>query len=300
MCRNADKLYYPIEESIRSALPLVDEFVVAVGKGDDDDRTLEIVKAIQSEKVKIIESEWDLDAFPRGMVHAQQSDLAKSNCSGDWLIYLQADEVLHENDLPKIRKACEDCFDDRSIEGFVFHYHHFWGDYDHVIDSHAWYKKEVRVVRNLPEIHSWQSAQSFRFIPHFDGKSYRAKHGSRKLKVKAIDAYIFHYGWVRPPHIMTAKMNALDKNHSHATAQYQNDFDYGDMRKIARFKGMHPKAMETRIARLDWNDRLNFSGASLQRKFLFKHERTKYKLISWIENHVFGGRAVFQFKNYRE
>lgn len=35
--RNGIKLYYPVVETIKSILPLVDEFVIAVGKGDEDD-----------------------------------------------------------------------------------------------------------------------------------------------------------------------------------------------------------------------------------------------------------------------
>lgn len=300
MCRNADKLYYPIKESILSALPLVNEYVVAIGKSDEDDRTLEIVKSIDSDKIKIIETEWDVNAFPNGTVHAQQTDLAKSHCTGDWLLYLQADEVLHEQDHQEIKKACARHQADLNIEGFLFKYHHFWGDYDHVVRSHGWYSEEIRIIRNTPEIHSWQSAQSFRYIPNFDGKSYRTKEGTRKLKVKKMNASIYHYGWVRPPEIMTAKMNALDKNHSHELTQYRGEFDFGDMRKLQAFNDSHPQVMEERIQKMNWKGKLNFSGKALNRSFRFKHERARYKILSWIESQFFGGRQILQFKNWRE
>jgi hypothetical protein len=213
MCRNAEKLYYPIKESILSVLPLVDEFVVAIGRGDDDDRTLELVRSIDSEKIKIIETKWDLEAFPNGTIHAQQTDLAKAHCSGDWLIYLQADEVIHEQDYSEIKEKCTTYLNDLKVEAFMLKYRHYWGDYQHYINAHGWYKKEIRIIRNSPDIHSWESAQSFRSIPAFDGKSYRQKPGSRKLNALELKAYVYHYGWVRPPSLMTAKMKALDKNH---------------------------------------------------------------------------------------
>ncbi len=300
ICHNADKLYYPIKESILSALPIVDEFVVAVGKSDEDDHSLEIVKSIVSDKIKIIQTEWDVSAFPNGTVHAKQTDLAKSHCSGDWLIYLQADEVLHERDHQEIKRACQTHLTDLNIEGFLFRYNHFWGDYDHVVRSHGWYNEEIRIIRNRSEIHSWQSAQSFRHISNFDGKSYRAKEGTRKLKVKKLNASIFHYGWVRPPAVMTAKMNALDNNHSRQEPQYHQDFDYGDMRKIDTYSISHPKVMEERIQEMNWKDRLNFSGEALKRSFLFKHERPRYRILSWIEDQLFGGRQIMRFKNWRE
>lgn len=300
MCKNADKLYYPIKESILSALPLVDEFVIAIGKGDPGDRTMEMVQSIASEKIKIIETEWDVNAFPYGTVHAQQTDIAKSHCTGDWLIYLQADEVLHEKDHADIKSACEKHLMDSSIQGFLFQYHHFWGDYEHVVCSHGWYNEEIRIIRNSPGIHSWQSAQSFRYIPNFDGKSYRTKQGTQKLKVKKIKASVYHYGWVRPPEIMTVKMNALDKIHSHEMIKYEGYFDYGDMKKLLPFEASHPKVMGERITQLDWEDKLNFRGKPLKRSFKFKHERGRYKLLSWIENNLLGGRQIARFKNWIE
>ena len=39
MGKNVQKLYYPIKQSIMSILPIVDEFVVALGDSDEDDET---------------------------------------------------------------------------------------------------------------------------------------------------------------------------------------------------------------------------------------------------------------------
>ncbi len=52
--RNATKLYYPVKESILSILPIVDEFVIALGKGDADDQTLSEIQQIKSDKIRII------------------------------------------------------------------------------------------------------------------------------------------------------------------------------------------------------------------------------------------------------
>jgi len=55
--RNAVKLDYPVVESIMSILPMVEEFVISVGKSDDG--TLEMIRALNEPKIKIIESIWD-------------------------------------------------------------------------------------------------------------------------------------------------------------------------------------------------------------------------------------------------
>lgn len=56
--RNAVNNDYPIVEAIQSILPICDEFVVAVGRSDDG--TLELIKSIESPKLRIIETIWNL------------------------------------------------------------------------------------------------------------------------------------------------------------------------------------------------------------------------------------------------
>lgn len=297
ICRNADKLYYPIRESITSLLPIVDEFVVAVGKSDQDDHTLERIRSIHDSKIRIIETGWDLEAFPKGTVHAQQTDLAKSHCTGDWLFYLQADEVLHETYHEQVLRCCTERLDDPDVEGFLFDYIHFWGDYGHYQDAHSWYDREIRIIRNRPDIHSWMSAQSFRVIPGFDGRSYREKRGTRKLKVVDSGARIHHYGWVRPPEVMTKKMNELDRIHSHSTTRFTGVMNYGDLSNLPRFTGTHPAVMKDWIARFNWQEQLDRWQQNHSGQF-FKHDRLRVKLLTLLEQRFFAGKRIFGSKNY--
>jgi hypothetical protein len=306
MVRNATQLFYPIRQSIESILPLVDEFVIAVGKGDEDDLTLEEIRKIDSKKVRIIETEWDLEKYPNGMENAHQTDLAKEACSGDWLFYLQADEVVHEQYLPVIRARCEELLDDQAIEGLLFGYKHFWGDFQHYQISHGWYPFEIRIVRNDPDIHSWESAQSFRRIPDFDGLNYRQQEGTYKLKVAKVDAEIYHYGWVRPPHLMQNKRKALDTIHKGAervAALYATappEFDYGPMSLLETFQETHPAVMEEWIQQFDWADQLYETEADAPpNRTHHKHERPKYRLLTFLEQRILGGRQIGGFRNYK-
>jgi hypothetical protein len=301
--RNAQKLHYPIAESIRSILPICDEFVIAIGKGEEDDRTREEVAAIGSDKIRIIDTEWDLEKYPRGMEHAHQTDIARQACSGDWLFYVQADEVVHERYLPTIQQHCQQFVDDTEVEGFLFSYRHFWGDYDHYVDSFGWYPCEVRIVRNDPDIHSWESAQSFRRIPDFDGVNYRQQEGTFKLKVVKIDAYMYHYGWVRPPRAMMTKSMYINVNHRGAQEAQREiyrtvPFDYGPLKKAKRYIDTHPAVMQDRIDRFDWADQLNYSSKSAPGTKPHKHMRLKNRCIGWIHCTLFGGLPVIGFKNW--
>ncbi len=307
MGKNALKLYYPMRQSVESILPLVDEFVVVLGDSDEDDFTRTEIEAIGSEKIRIVDTVWDIEKYPRGMEHAHQTDLAMQHCTGDWLFYLQSDEVIHEKDLETIRKRCEHLLPHPEVEGLLFRYLHYWGDYEHIQDGHCWYRKEIRIVRNHPEIHSWESAQSFRRIPDFNGRNYRQQQGTYKLKVAEVDAEIFHYGWVRPPALMQSKIKAFNLNHRGrkrveeqvAARHFDRGFDYGNLSKVTRYKGGHPAVMKSWIARFNWRDQLRFSGPDRSlNPVISKHDKPKYRFLSWLEKNLPGDRRLGEFKNY--
>jgi len=302
--RNGAKLHYPIVESIRSALPIVDEFVIALGDSDPDDDTREKIEALGSDKIVIFDTVWDLERFPNGTEYAHQTDLAKERCTGDWLLYVQGDEVLHEDDLPTIVASCERWLDHPEVDALLFDYLHFWGDYDHALDSHRWYKQEMRIVRNDPSIHSIRDAQSFRRIQDFDGLSYGVKEGTEKLVAVHSGARIFHYGWVRPPARMGSKVKSFNAHHESSPGaereqvMVEKPFDYGPLGAIPRFEETHPAIMKERIAELDWSADLDQSTRIAGRKPVHPHERTKYRAITWLERTFFGGRHLFASRNY--
>lgn len=300
--RNGIKLYYPVVESIRSILPIVDEFVVAVGRGDQDDTTHESISSIGDSKIRIIDTVWEEKYFNKGIINSLQTDIAKESCNGDWLFYLQADEVVHEKYLDIIYKRCEDLLDVQQVEGLLFSYKHFWGDYHHFHQGHGWYPHEIRIVRNRPEIHSWQSAQSFRRFDYYENP--RQEHGHHKLRVVKVNAEIYHYGWVRPPHLMQNKRRALNSVHwglQRANRVFDHapqEFDYGPLRRLALFKESHPRIMEKKIREMNWNEKLQFSGKPNSGRVLHKHEKLKYRFLSFLEKWLTNGRQIGGFKNY--
>lgn len=307
MGKNAVKLYYPMKQAVMSILPIVDEFVVALGNDDEDDKTREQLLSIGSDKIRIVDTVWDIEKFPKGMEHAHQTDIAKSYCTGDWLFYLQSDEVIHEKYLPIIKNRCLELLDDKEIEGLVFNYHHFWGDYDHIQDGHCWYRKEIRIIRNNPVIHSWESAQSFRKIPQFDSLNYRVQEGTYKLKVANSGASVYHYGWVRPPVLMQNKIKAFSMNHRGKASvdkqitdhMFDKVFDYGNLSYLTRFEGSHPVVMKEWIDQFDWKHQLRYSGQrDTTNTIRNKHEKPKYRVISWIEKYLIFRLRLGEFKNY--
>lgn len=290
-----------------SALPLCDEFVIALGNNDDDDRTEELINSIGSEKIKIVRTVWDSAKYPKNTEYARQTDIAKQHCTGDWLLYIQSDEAIHEKDHAEIKAAMRGYLSNERVEGFLFHYNHFWGDYTHVHNSHGWYKKEMRIIRNKPEFHSWKDAQSFRAYEHFnegDYREYQRSEGTRKLRVVQLNARIFHYGYARPPYIMSGKRKKTFATYHGAEKSQKllkdlkDEFDYGPLNRVPKFNGTHPEVMKEWIAKMDWQDQLQQSGPPRKDRKPHTHERVKYRLLSFIENAFFGGKTLFDFRNY--
>lgn len=243
--RNAVKLDYPIIEAITSVLPICDEFVIAVGNSEDE--TLALIQSIDSPKIKIIETEWDDSLREGGRVLAVETDKAFSEVAddADWAFYIQGDEVIHEKYLNTVKKAMQQHKDNPAIDGLLFKYKHFYGSYDYIADSRVWYRREIRVVRKRADIFAYRDAQGFRKQPN------------EKLRVKLIDAYIYHYGWVREPDKQQAKQRAFHSlwKDDQEVAEFvgsASEFDYSNVDSLALFKETHPKVMQPRIDRMNW------------------------------------------------
>ncbi len=257
--RNAVRLRYPLVESIRSALPLVDEMVVNVGRSDDG--TLELVRGIGDPRIVIVESVWDERSLERGRVLAEQTDIALEHTTGDTCLYLQADEVLHEDDHPALRAALARLHDDPRVEGLVLDWIHFYGSFHTVGMSRRWYRQEVRAFKAGLGVRSWKDAQGFRIWappPGFRGERPRSlKPGdpARKLRVAPAGARVFHYGWVRPPAQQTEKLAEFERLYQGDEARRRRlarGFSYDVEEKVRPFTGTHPATMAARVAAEDW------------------------------------------------
>ncbi len=285
--RNGVRLKYPFEASIKSLLPLVDELIVSVGQSDDNTR--QVVQNIKDSKIKIVDSVWDEQLREGGRVLAEETNKAHAQVAtdADWLVYLQADEVLHEKDIPVIREAMQQNLTNLNVEGLLLSYIHFFGHYKYVADGIKWYDKEIRIIRNNPQILSYQDAQGFRMA------------NGNKLRVKEVKACVYHYGWVKHPADMLQKHIAIGQ-YWRSTSEYeswqkeiqqayQNDSIFQSIDSLKLFEGNHPEVMHTNIAAADWSLELDIS------KKNFKNY--KYHLYYWMKQ-KFGWRPFARY-NYR-
>jgi glycosyltransferase involved in cell wall biosynthesis len=281
--RNGQKFGYPFAESIRSILPIVDEFVVALGPCNDD--TEKMLREIGNPKIRIIPTQWNerirSDYSLKGFVYGQQKSIALFNCTGDWAFYLEGDEVVHEDDLPKIRGAMERYLNDERVEALAFDYLHFYGNKNTYAWSPRWYRSEARIIRNTIPV--WGPKGLFFVVPdsHATGRYPRAAHTG---------ATIYHYGWVRNEEQMNLKTAATHKfwdDQSLPTMDYANI----DPAVLKLFTGTHPKVVQKWLPKaeglfqtnpnylLTTRDKKHRAMLKLEQWFGFQFNKKHYRLV---------------------
>lgn len=251
-----------------------------VGHSEDD--TKELIHKIGSSKIKIFDSTWNESLREGGRVLAVETNKALDRVSAEsnWAFYIQGDEVIHENYLSSIKATMETWKDDNRVEGLVFNYKHFYGSYDYFGDSTRWYRKEVRIIRPDPSIRSFRDAQGFQ------------KNG-RPLKVKAVNAEVYHYGWVKPPSKQQEKQkyfNALWHTDSWMKKNIAatNEFEYSQIDSLTKFNGTHPVVMKNRIKNKNWKFDFDLS-----------KKKTGFKSALKIAFEKLFGFRIGEYKNYK-
>lgn len=278
--RNAVKYDYPIVEAIQSILPLCDEVIVAVGNSEDN--TLELVQNIDT-KVRTISTTWDDSLREGGQVLAIETNkaLKEIHSDADWCIYIQGDEVMHEDYYDNIRAAMKQHVHNNKVDGLLFNYRHFYGSYDYIGDAIKWYPREIRIIKNNPAIFSYRDAQGFRKEPN------------EKLNVVAIDAYIHHYGWVKSPEAIQTKKEEFQKLwHDDQWIEKNvvakaNEVDTSAVSVLYKFEGKHPKYIQPRIKRQGWSFEHDISKNTFT---------LKQRIKKWVQKVT--GLPLGEYQNY--
>jgi hypothetical protein len=275
--RNAIKLDFPVEPSIRSILPVCDEVVVNVGRSEDD--TLALVRSIGDPKIRIIETEWDMSR--QNAVLGFETHRAMRECRHPWGIYIQADEVLHERGAEELAAAVQRYNGDFRVEGLLVRYLHFYGGFETVATHRRWYRREVRAVRLDPalDIRPYQGAQGFRVGPEH-----------RKIRARLTGAEMFHYGWARPTQALREKRNLGRTMYPWRNAE-ENRPLLAWIPGIRRFGGSHPAVAQA------WIEARQHDPERVIEPRRFRWRFLRYYISGFIERLT--GMRVFEFRNYK-
>ena len=240
-CTNAIQDEYYIIEGIKSALLFADEVIVM--DGGSTDNTIEEIKKINDNRVKIYCNKW-LDSLGKGM-YAINKSLAIGRCSSDWCILMDSDEVFHEEDVNQIKRIPESLGD--NFIAAEFHTLHFYRDYQHVMngcpDWKDLYNKKIYMVKNGLCIH--HGAVGMEADAHVDNNGQpipRENIFTSKVKM-------YHYGHVRSNEAYARKTNKLHGTHSAWKSKklMPEDINWLPYDKLNKFNGTHPVVMGERI-----------------------------------------------------
>jgi len=247
--RNAVKFHYPVIASIKSILPICDEFIVNVG--DSDDGTLALIKSIGPDKIKIVETAWDMGKG--SAVLSEATNIALSHCSGDWAFYLQSDEVIHERDLLRLKCRMQRYWKKPEVDALRFKWLHFYGSFWRYRIDHGWYQKQDRIIRNNGSIESFGDAFSFR---RKDGKPLQSLQSG---------CLLYHYGWVNSVEDMARRShNAAQIGYGDEDKTKSISHGYGDLKRFPVYFGSHPAVMNNIIAAHALSAR---DGQNIQKRF---------------------------------
>jgi len=254
-------LDYPVEESVRSVLPLCDRFVFVVGRSSDDTR--DRVAAIDP-KIEILDSEWaELEADGKVFGIEANKALEAAQATGcTWGFYSQPDEVVHEDDLPLIHGAMDAWADDLEVKALLFRFLQFVQDYQ-TVDPWMFHKacRVVKLDRSCrifgdgcgPGLIDYNGSINDGYLDkhHLGGHVRWARHrgGGRPAR-------IFHYAWVKTPRQLDEKFRLVEKfwwgTLDEAERNKRMERKFGNFAErypiLKNFRGSHPAVMQQRIA----------------------------------------------------
>jgi len=131
-----------IDLPIKSTLNIADEYVI-VHDGEVKDRTEEIAKELCGDKLKFI-----VDMKNNGHF-GKQRQMCLDNASGDWILWMDADECIDYKLEYFIKNALTDDID---IECFHLRYQHFINDFIHLDNSEPLHMGSCRLYKNKKDI----------------------------------------------------------------------------------------------------------------------------------------------------
>jgi hypothetical protein len=192
--RNAVKLGYPFDLAIRSLRPLCDEVIILVDPNSEDD-TLDRVLNLNPDV--IVESPWDMTNH-KGHTNCEislQTETVCNEASGDWVFSLQADEVLHEGEVPRLRTAALEA-QSRGVSGLELVRLYFYGSLS-----------QYRTDWTIPMVRFFKRGA---WKPDVDGAMRFDPCTPYERKHMVPDACIYHYSRVGDPQMIAERVRNLD------------------------------------------------------------------------------------------
>lgn len=230
ICLNVFQRDYCFEASLRSLLSFCDEVVVV--DGGSNDGTVEFVESLKDERIKLLHMKVEPVSGGGPKWLRDWAEFARSKCSGDMHVNLQADEVFHEDHVKHVKDAA------KLGHSTVFHRYNFWLDSSHLLPPNHGIVNDW-VLRLAPQSNPFQV-----------GGDAESLHGDNP-QISWLG--IFHYGFIRNAKGFVEKSRlmqqsilgmcdpVIDKIEDAGMACLSEKFS---MDKLVKFSGTHPSFVQ--------------------------------------------------------
>jgi len=190
--RNAISNGYMIAEVI-DTLAAVAEHQIVVCDGHSDDGTYEYLQTRND--IELFQDRWDLES-ENGLEFAKITNLGLKRCTGDYIFYLQADELIHEDQIEQLKELIQS----GKYNSISCKFNHIRYDLEFALTEG--YQRAARVIKNNVGISS-----------AYDGYDFQGS-GMHPQCISGVN--IYHYGYVFLENIMRKMINHSDNFYNRA------------------------------------------------------------------------------------
>jgi hypothetical protein len=223
LVKDGNTLGYPFVQNLRSLAELCDEVLVNVGYGSDD--TIASVFQLQRyyPSIRVFQNGWDMKNTGDGSELAKQANIVLNFAQSDWVIYLQADELIHEDDMHSLRIYLDSV--PSSVTQIELLRTYFWGDLQHRAPKYEIYLGRI-----------------FRTGTHTVGGDgmYLVRN---KGEIQRSPYFIYHYSRIGPEDKVAARVKNLDRLF-HDDVSTTPTFTYNTEVNLVHYVGTHPHGIE--------------------------------------------------------
>jgi hypothetical protein len=225
LIKNGNKLKYPWKECITSMASYCSQVLVATSPGDDD--TLTDLRKICEEYpwVKFVLVDWPDKNTGDGSVLAKVVNELIPFVENDWIIYLQADEFIHEANTDIIKNHIRYCqYQDRAITQIELFRTYFW--------------KNLQTRDTSNELYLGRVFRKGSHTVGGDGMFLIRKYG----QILRTNIPIYHYSRIGTEEDVTRRIRNLDSLfHDKDHIDSLESFKYTSTSNLVSYTGSHPK-----------------------------------------------------------
>jgi hypothetical protein len=176
---------YTFVETLKCLDAICDEIIIC--EGNSTDGTIDYINRIKNDKFKIYSYDWG--NCSDGTKFADITNDGLDKCTGEYIFYLQSDEIIHECEYDKVKSLINDGYD-----AIYMQFAHLRYTMLKKIQSNA-YEHAIRIIKNKKGIRSITDGYNF---------------GGEITSATYSNILVYHAGYVFLKNILQKMINHAD------------------------------------------------------------------------------------------